>query len=70
MVSLRDKQEQAKKRQHKQAMAKANELCTKLQGKLKDVLQQEGRLMYEQKKLARNISLEQQSHSQFGDDKG
>jgi hypothetical protein len=63
MVSLRDKQEQAKKRQHKQAMAKANEMCTKLQGKLKDVLQQEGRLMYERKKLARDITLEQQSLS-------
>ena len=63
MVSLRDKQEQAKKRQHKQVMAKANEMCTKLQGKLKDVLQQEGRLMYERKKLARDITLEQQSLS-------
>jgi hypothetical protein len=63
MVSLRDKQEQAKKRQHKEAMAKANELCTKLRGKLKAVLQQEGSLMYERKKLARDMSLGKQSLS-------
>jgi hypothetical protein len=44
-------------------MAKANELCTKLKVKLKDVLQQEGRLTYERKKMAWDISLEQQSLS-------
>jgi hypothetical protein len=63
MVSLREKQEQAKKRQHKEAMAKANELCTKLKVKLKDVLQQEGRLSYERKKMARDNRVEHQSLS-------
>jgi hypothetical protein len=63
MVSLRDKQDQAKKRQHLEVMAKANELCTKLKVKLKDVLQQEGRLSYEREKMARDNRLEHQSLS-------
>ena len=58
MVILRDKQDESKKRQHKLAMAKANEMCTKLKAKMKDILQQEGRFMYERKKFARNIGLE------------
>jgi seryl-tRNA synthetase len=41
MVILRDKQDESKKRQHKLAMAKANEMCTKLKAKMKDILQQE-----------------------------
>jgi hypothetical protein len=44
-------------------MAKANELCTKLKAKLKDILQQEGKLAYERKKFARDIGLEKQAVS-------
>jgi|LauGreSuBDMM15SN_2_FD.fasta_scaffold54269_1 hypothetical protein len=61
MVKLRDKQDQSKKRQHKEAMAKANELCSRLKGKMKDILQQEGRNAYERKKFSRNIGLEKQA---------
>ena len=61
MVTLRDKQDESKKRQHKQAMAKANELCSRLKEKLKDILQQEGRIAYERKKFSRNIELEKQA---------
>ncbi len=61
MVSLREKQDESKKRQHKLAMDKANEVCRKLKWELKDILQQEGRLTYERKKIARDIGLEKQS---------
>jgi hypothetical protein len=61
MVTHRDKQDESKKRQHKLAMAKANEVCTKLKAKMKDILQQEGRFMYERKKTARDIGLAKQS---------
>jgi len=61
MVTLRDKQDASKKRQHKLAMTKANEVCTQLKAKMKDILQQEGRFMYARKKFARDIGLEKQS---------
>ncbi len=61
MVTLRDKQDESKKRQHKQAMAKANPLCSRLKEKLKDILQQEGKIAYERKKFSRNIGLEKQA---------
>jgi hypothetical protein len=44
-------------------MAKAHEVCTKLKAKLKDILQQEGRLAYERKKFTRDIGLEKQAVS-------
>ena len=63
MVILRDKQDESKKRQHKLAMAKANEVCQQLKAKLKDVLQQKGRLAYERKKFARDVGLEKEAVS-------
>ena len=61
MVSLRNKQDDSKKRQHKEAMAKANELCSTLKEKMKDILQQEGKIAYERKKFSRNIGVEKQA---------
>ena len=42
-------------------MAKANELCSRLKEKMKDILQQEGKIAYERKKFSRIIGVEKQA---------
>jgi hypothetical protein len=52
-VRLRDKQEQGKKRKHKEAMTKAEDLCATLKTQMKGLNEREGQLRYQRRKARR-----------------
>jgi hypothetical protein len=57
-VNLRDKQNDAKKRQHKAAMAKANNMTLALDTKMKALTKEEGQWRWKPHKQARQLEVE------------
>ncbi len=61
MVSLREKRDEGKKRQHTAAMDKANTLKFVLETKMKALTKEEGQWRWKRCKEARNLDVEKQA---------
>ena len=57
----RHKQEQGKKRMHKEAMAKAENLCATLKTQMKGLDEREGQLRYQRRKARRQIVVDKEA---------
>jgi hypothetical protein len=59
-VRLRDNKEEGKKRQHKEAMAKAEDLCATLKTKIQGLDEREGQLRYQRAKARRQMMVDKE----------
>jgi hypothetical protein len=60
-VSLREKRDEAKKRQHMAAMSMANTMTLALNTKMKALRKEEGQWRWQRHKQARNLEVEKQA---------
>ena len=60
-MSLRVKQDEAKKRQHKEAMEKADDISMKLKYKMKELKKEEGQWRWKRAKQSRQMGLEMET---------
>ncbi len=60
-LSLRRRQDEAKKRQHKAAMDKADNMSDRLQTKMKALKAEEGKWLWKRRKEARQLDVEKEA---------